>query len=140
MEFNDNSWRNLGHQQCTMRTACKTGHGVWAQNIPQNKKKTQTKEEKIDADPYDFLLLFTFLIVLFFLQPLRVLFLISPVRTLYNRIRDHCRISSLCNLNPSHYLILTWKADMQPATSATYLGGKNTIRSRDAKYSITQVT
>jgi hypothetical protein len=50
-----------------------------------------------------FFLLLTFLIVLFFLQFLRVLFFISPPRTLYNRIRDHYRISSL--LQPESILL-----------------------------------
>jgi hypothetical protein len=122
----DGSWAT-SKAQCGQRVRRVAGSVGWVYSLKQKKTRCKTYTT--------FLLLFAFLTVLLFLQLLRVLFLISAARTLYNRIRDHWRISSPCNLNPFHY-----PADMQPATSAMYLDSRNTMKSRDASYFVTQVT
>lgn len=101
--------------------------------------KAQAKLLKSKQDlPISFPLL-KFLIILFTLQFL-VSLLSCPPLAHDNRIRNQCRISFL--LEPESIFVpdIDFEADMQSATSGTYLETRNTMKSRNASYSVTQVT
>jgi len=64
----------------------------------------------------------------------------SSHSTWYNRIRTQYLISFL--LEPESIFVpdIDFEADTQSATSGTYLDTQNTMKSRNASYSVTQVT